>query len=190
MKNLVILGVIVVLIVGSIIFLTRSKEESKIITTSEGEQVQTGLLSGELAEEGKLAPDFTLVDFEGNLVKLSDFKGKAVFIDFWAAWCPFCTDEMPEVEKLHQEFGGDVVILGIHRTNTESKEVGEAFAREEINVTYVLLQDKTDEVYKAFTSGISGMPVAAWLDKNGVVVKLKIGPKTLEEMRQNIELTL
>ena len=190
MRNIIILVVIVVLIVGSIIFLTRSKEESKIVTTPEGEQVQTGLVVGGSAKEGKLAPDFTLIDFDGNSVKLSDFKGKPVFIDFWAAWCPFCTDEMPDIEKLHKEFGDDLIILGIHRTNTESKEVGEAFAKEEIKVTYTLLQDKTDEVYKAFTSGISGMPVSAWLDKDGVVVKLKIGPKTTEEMRQNIESTL
>lgn len=191
MRNAIILVVIVVLIIGSVFFLNRSKEESKTVTTSGGEQITTGVLSDAKAQEGKMAPDFALVDFEGKTVKLSDLQGKPVFIDFWTKWCPFCTDEMPDIEKLHQEFGppagGDVVVIGIHRTNTESKEVGKKFAREEINVTYILLQDTTDDVYKAYTPGFAGMPVAAWIDKNGIIVKLKIGPKTEEEMRQNTQ---
>lgn len=191
MRNVILLIVVVVLIIGSIIFLNQSKEKSKKTTTSTGEQVTTGLTDQSVeAEEGKPAPDFTLVDFGGKPVKLSDLRGKGVFIDFWAAWCPFCTGEMPDIEKLHQEFGDKVVILGIHRTNTESKEVGEDFARNDVKVTYTILQDKTDEVYKAYIPGFAGMPVAAWIDKDGVLIKLKIGPKTAEEMRQNIEAIL
>ncbi len=190
MKNYAILGVVVVLIIGAIIFLTQSKESSKVVTSNTGENVETGLEGSAEAEEGKLAPDFTLVDFEGNTVRLSDFKGKGVFIDFWTAWCPFCTDEMPDIEKLHQELGDKVVILGIHRTNTESKDVGKDFADNKVGVTYTILQDTSDEVYKAYTSGISGMPVAVWIDKDGKIVKIKIGPKTPEEMRQNTEAVL
>lgn len=190
MRNYIFLGIIVVLIIGVIAFLTLSKQQSKEVTTSSGEQVTTGLSEGqeiETAEEGKLAPDFTLVDFEGKTVKLSDLKGKPVFIDFWTKWCPFCIDEMPEIEKIHKEFGDQIVVLGIHRTNTESASVGEDFARKDIKVTYQILQDKDDEVYKAYTPGFAGMPVAAWIDKDGILVKLKIGPKTTEEMRDNVE---
>ncbi len=197
MRNYIFLGTIVVLIIGTIAFLTLSKQESKEVTTSSGEQVTTGLSEDqeiETAEEGKLAPDFTLVDFEGKTVKLSDLKGKPVFIDFWTKWCPFCTEEMPEIEKIHQEFGppagGNLVVLGIHRTNTESATIGKSFARDDAKVTYTILQDKTDEVYKAFTPGFAGMPVAAWIDAEGILVKLKIGPKTAEEMRENIKAIL
>lgn len=191
MRNAIILVVIVVLIIGAVFFLNRSKEESKTVTTSEGEQITTGVLSDAKAQEGKPAPDFTLVDFEGKTVKLSDLQGKPVFIDFWTKWCPFCTEEMPVIEKIHQEFGppagGELVVLGIHRTNTEAVSVGEDFAKNDAKVTYPILFDKTDEVYKAYTPGFAGMPVAVWIDKSGIVVKLKIGPKTEEEMRQNIQ---
>ncbi len=197
MRNIIILIVIVILIVGTIIFLTQSKETSKEATSASGEQVTTGLSKDQpvsKAEVGKPAPDFTLVDLEGNIVRLSDFKGKPVFIDFWTKWCPFCTDEMPDIEALHKEFGppagGELVVLGIHRTNTESAEVGRDFARNDVKVTYTILQDKTDEVYKAYTPGFAGMPVAAWIDKDGKIVKLKIGPKTAEEMRKNVEAIL
>lgn len=191
MRNVIILIVLVVAIIGAIIFLNRSKEESRTVTTEDGEQIITGITSDTKAEEGGEAPDFILVDFEGRLVKLSDLKGKPVFIDFWAEWCPFCTDEMPDIEKIHKEFGppagGELVVLGIHRTNTESAKVGKDFAKDEVKVTYMILQDKTDEVYSAYTPNFAGMPVAAWIDKNGLLVKLKIGPKTPEEMRKNVE---
>jgi peroxiredoxin len=177
MRNSIILVILVGLIIGAIFFLNFSKEESKTVTTSEGEEVVTGVSeSGSKAEEGKEAPDFTLVDFEGKIVKLSDLKGKAVFIDFWAAWCPFCTDEMPDIEKLNNEFGDDLVVLGIHRTNTESVEVGRSFAQDEVGVTYNILQDKTDEVYAAYTPNFAGMPVAAWIDKDGTLVKKTTNP--------------
>lgn len=185
------------MIVGAIAFLTFTKKGAKEVTTATGEKITTGLSEDQevqTAEEGKNAPDFTLVDFEGNTVKLSDLKGKPVFIDFWTKWCPFCTEEMPEIEKIHQEFGppagGNLVVLGIHRTNTESATVGKAFARDDAKVTYTILQDKTDEVYKAYTPGFAGMPVAAWIDAEGILVKLKIGPKTTEEMRKNIKAIL
>ncbi len=193
MRNYILLGVVVVLIIGAIAFLTLSKNDSKKVTTDSGETVTTGLSENQdvqIAEEGKPAPDFTLVDFDDKVVKLSDLKGKPVFIDFWTKWCPFCTEEMPEIEKIHQEFGDRVVVLGIHRTNTESASVGKAFARDDVKVTYNILQDKTDEVYKAFTPGFAGMPVAAWIDADGVLVKLKIGPKTTEEMRENVKALL
>ena len=194
MRNVVILVIIVILIVGAVFFLSQSKEESRTVTTESGDQVTTGAVGDTKAEEGKPAPGFTLEDIEGNVVNLSDFKGKPIFIDFWTKWCPFCTEEMPQIEKIHQEFGpptgGDLVVLGIHRTNTEAASVGEDFAKNDAKVTYPILLDKTDEVYKAYTSGFAGMPLAAWIDKDGIIVKLKIGPKTEEEMRENLEAIL
>lgn len=52
------------------------------------------------------APDFTVKDLDGKSVSLSDFKGKILFLDFWATWCPPCVISSPEVEKLHQEYNG------------------------------------------------------------------------------------
>src|SRR5262245_61519597 len=57
-------------------------------------------------DQGQLAPDFTLKDKNGKEVKLSDYRGDLVFLNFWATWCPPCVDEMPEMELLNRAFKG------------------------------------------------------------------------------------
>jgi peroxiredoxin len=73
--------------------------------------------AAEAAEQGRgrAAPDFTLPDLQGKPIRLSDFRGKAVIIDFWATWCPPCVFQVPELNKLaaaHRE-KGDVVVIGV-----------------------------------------------------------------------------
>lgn len=138
-------------------------------------------------ELGQKAPDFTLKDFDGNDVSLSQFYGqKALVLDFWAAWCPFCVGEMPELEKAQQAYKDELVMIGVHRTDSgESIQTGKKFALEQ-GVTYLLLQG-TAEIYQASTKGVTGMPVAVYIDKNGAVRDIKLGPKTAEEIKERVE---
>lgn len=136
-------------------------------------------------EVGSKAPDFTLADFSGNSVALSSFAGKPVFVDFWASWCPPCVEEIPEIEKIAREFP-ELVVLGIHRTETEDKETGAAFAKG-LGVTYSLLQDSKGDVYKTYTAGQRVMPYSVFIDKNGVIAEIKAGAKTVEEMREKVK---
>ena len=137
------------------------------------------------SEVGQKVLDFELEDFNGGKVKLSDFAGKSVFIDFWAAWCPFCVSEMPEIEKIHQEFKDKLVVLGIHRSETEAIDAGAKFAKER-GVTYPLLKDAKGSVYKTLTGGRQFMPYAIYLDKDGKIFKVKAGPKTAEEISEAV----
>ncbi|MBI4133719.1 TlpA family protein disulfide reductase [Candidatus Uhrbacteria bacterium] len=134
---------------------------------------------------GDQAPIFLLADFEGSQVQLSNLRGTPVLIDFWAAWCPFCVDEIPAIEEIHQEFGGRIVVLGIHRTDTESREAGARFA-ESLGVTYSLLQDTDGSVYRTYTGGQRFMPVAFFIDASGIIRERIYGPKTAVEMRAAI----
>ncbi|MBT5808295.1 TlpA family protein disulfide reductase [Candidatus Uhrbacteria bacterium] len=135
---------------------------------------------------GQIAQDFTLTSFDGETVSLSDFEGQSVFLDFWAAWCPFCIGEIPEIEAIHQSYGSDVVVIGIHRTATEPAERGEKFVNE-LGVTYLLLKDDLDEVYGAYSGGRPFMPLAILIDGDGVIVERFIGPKTSEQMHAAFE---
>lgn len=175
-KTLVLIVVLTV-IVGAILVMANPFRNGQSPITQQ---------SGSSSEVGQKAVDFELEDFNGQKVKLSDFKGTPVFIDFWAAWCPFCVEEMPEIEKVHQEFRDRLVVLGIHRTETENVSKGTEFAKER-GVTYMLLKDSTGQVYKTLTGGRNFMPYAVYIDKNGVIKNVKAGPKTAEEIKKNAE---
>lgn len=178
-KNIVLI-VVLLIIVGAVLFLTNPFKSKKSSFVSQ-ENVATQTLS----EVGQKVPEFELEDFNGQKVKVASASGKPVFIDFWAAWCPFCVEEMPEIEKIHQEFKGKIIVLGIHRSETEGIEKGAEFARER-GVTYTLLKDSTGEVYKTLTGGRNLMPYALYIDKEGKIVKFKAGPKIEEEMREAV----
>lgn len=133
---------------------------------------------------GQPAPAFSLETFEGGTVDLATVYGKkAVVVDFWAAWCPFCVAEMPELEKAHQDYGDELLIVGVHRTDTEAVNVGQRFALAR-GVTYPLVKDSDGSLYRA--AGGLGMPVAVFIDREGIVTEVKSGPKTAEEIGEKV----
>lgn len=177
-KAILTIGIVAVLLIFGI-FVFKGTQPVKDPTSDTAESVSSTTVS-------ERASDFSLESFEGETVSLEKFQGKAVFVDFWAAWCPFCVKEMPTIEKISQGFGNELIVLGIHRTETEDAETGAKFAKER-GVTYQLLKDSDGSVYKAYTGGRSFMPAAAFINKEGKVVKFLYGPKTEEQMRQYVK---
>lgn len=175
-KNIVLTIVIIFIVIAIIAFLNRPKNNSS-----------SPVIRKESSSEiGQKVSEFTLEDFDGQKIKLSQFAGSPIFIDFWAAWCPFCVEEMVEIETIHKEFGNKLIVLGIHRSETESIDKGAQFAKER-GVTYTLLKDSTGEVYKTLTGGRNFMPYALYIDRTGKIVSFKAGPKTAKEMSKEVE---
>lgn len=138
---------------------------------------------------GSRAEDFSLEELvSGKTVKLSDFKSnRAVFLNFWASWCPFCAQEMPDMATIQREFEKDIVILAINRA--EFGSVAEQFAKDiGAHGTYPLLLDQEDRVFKLY--GGFAMPTSFFIDKRGIIRSTAFGPLTLEEMRNRIRETL
>lgn len=181
MNKSITLIIVIIIIVGAILVLINpfQRKESPITTSRQNAS----------SEIGQKISEFELEDFNGQKVKVASASGKPIFIDFWAAWCPFCVEEMPEIEKIHQEFKDQLIVLGIHRSETESVTQGTEFAKER-GVTYPLLKDATGQVYKKLTGGRNFMPYALYIDKQGKIVKVKAGPKTVEEMREAVKTLL
>ena len=147
----------------------------------------------EAAEEVKTIPaiDFTLKDQYGNTHTLSDYKGKTVFLNFWATWCSPCRAEMPDIQKLYEEFQQeDVVILGVAAPNLgrEKSEEGIKGFLEENGYTYPVVMDTDAEAFQAY--GINSFPTTFMIDKDGNVFGYIPGQLSEETMRDIIRQTV
>ncbi len=131
---------------------------------------------------GHPAPDFALKDLDGNTVRLSDLRGKVVFINFWATWCPPCRAEMPEIEALHQEYKDKgVLVLGVDIAESENT-VRQYIQQGGFSWTIVL--DSTGEVARDYQ--IAAIPTSFFLDKEGIIRAVKVGAMTKREMEDKL----
>ncbi|MBL8023817.1 MAG: redoxin domain-containing protein [Elusimicrobia bacterium] len=112
------------------------------------------------------APGFSLQDTNGKTVSLADFKGKVVFLDFWATWCPPCRISMPDVEKLHRHFQGKPVqVLGLNLD--ENPEKVKRFV-EQKKIPYPVLLAGDSDVARSY--GVGGIPHFVLIDQDGRLV--------------------
>lgn len=124
-------------------------------------------------EEKPKAPDFTLKDLNGKEVKLTDHRGKIVFINFWATWCPPCRIEMPSMEKLYTEFKDkDFVILAIDLQESAGRV--KAF-KEDFKLNFLILLDSTGEV--GLNYGVMSIPTTYLVDRDGHLIGGALGPR-------------
>ena len=124
---------------------------------------------------GRIAPDFELPDLADKDVRLSDFRGKVVFLNFWATWCKPCREEMPSMEVLYKNFERDgLVVLAISIDRVTTKKDIPPFVKS-LNLTFPILIDswgQTDKRYK-----LMGVPESYIIDQQGVLREKVIGPK-------------
>lgn len=143
------------------------------------------------ADPGELpAFDFTLKDQNGTEHKLSDYKGKVVFLNFWATWCPPCKQEMPHIEELYKEYNlnkDEVVILGVTGTH-DQKEQDIYDYLDENNYTFPTVIDRTGEVFGNYN--INSYPTTFMIDKDGNIYGYTVGALNKSTMNQIINQTL
>ncbi|MFC0187459.1 redoxin domain-containing protein [Fictibacillus aquaticus] len=139
-------------------------------------------------KQGNKAPDFELDTLSNGKMKLSDQKGKVVFINIWASWCPPCRAEMPEMESFYQKYGGKrAEILAVNLTDSDSRKAAKEFA-DKNKLTFPILLDSSGQVgstYQAVT-----IPTTYIIDQDGVIVNKHIGPMdfgTMEKYMENAE---
>ena len=136
---------------------------------------------------GKPAPDFTLEALDGKPVKLSDFRGKAVLLNFWATWCGPCKVEMPWFVDLQKQYGPQgLQIIGIAMDDS-GKDTIEKFAKE-MGVNYTIVQGK-EAIGDAY-GGIPGLPTTFFIDRNGRVIDSSAGLVGKSEIEESIKRAL
>jgi peroxiredoxin len=122
-----------------------------------------------------LAPpvDFNLLDLTGKRVILSDFKGKIVFLNFWATWCSPCREEMPSMQKLYTRFKDkDFAMLAVS-LNEPASAVKKFF--KDYSLTFTALLDSDGELMSPY--GIRGIPNTFIIDRDGTIIGKAFGPR-------------
>lgn len=130
------------------------------------------------------APDFNLKDQYGVVHSLENYKGKVIFLNFWATWCPPCKKEMPDIENIYKEYGEnkkDVVILGV---NSEKENEVKKFLKDK-GYTFPTVIDENSEVMRKYF--IQAFPTSFVIDKEGNVYGYVMGGLTKEQIKQVIE---
>ncbi|MGD6858264.1 TlpA disulfide reductase family protein [Bacillus infantis] len=119
-------------------------------------------------EPGNKAPDFTLTDIEGKTVSLSDYKGKRVFLNFWASWCPPCKAEMPDMQELYEEKAiGDFEILAVNMTFIEKNKGDEMDFVKDNGLTFPIPLDVKGQVMGEYE--IMAYPTSFFIDSDGII---------------------
>ncbi len=130
------------------------------------------------------APNFSLKDYSGNTVALSDFQGKSIIVNSWAVWCPFCVKELGDFAKLQQEFGDKITIIPIDRA--ESLELTKSYTDDlGVTDTLIFLLDPKDSFYRSI--GGFSMPETIFVDGEGNILFHKRGPMTFDEMKSKVQ---
>lgn len=132
------------------------------------------------------APDFTLADSSGTPVKLSDFHGKVVLVNFWATWCHGCQLEIPWIVEFQKELGGKgLAVVGVSTDDDGWNSVRPWMKDRNINYVIAIGDEALTKKY-----GVTEMPVTALVDRNGRIAELHSGVIDRADMRQKIELLL
>lgn len=145
---------------------------------------------------GQVAPDFELTDFDGGRHRLSDYRGKVVYLNFWATWCVPCRAELPEIYRLQGDYGDRLAVIEINKAESVGKArdffdglgrldggKGVSYAVDGIDPTAVLYD-------RYLTLPVDALPISVFIDERGVVSKLYNGQMRYEEMKAAVEAAL
>lgn len=139
---------------------------------TKNESPESKLRDSSLTPGDKKASNFTLKSTDGKEIKLSDYKGKIVILDFWATWCGPCRRGVPELISIQKEFKDDVVIIGISLDAESTKDDIKPFMKE-MGINYPIVYGD-DKVVTDF-GGIEAIPTSFVIDRQGNIVDQHVG---------------
>lgn len=138
------------------------------------------------SDDEQKAPDFTVLDSEGNKVKLSDYRGKPVVLNFWATWCYYCKQEMPDFDKAYEKYPG-VHFMMVNATDgaRETAAAAKEYIKEQ-NFDFPVFFDTESEAASAYY--VTGLPSTFFINKDGEVVTYANGMLDLQTLEKGIEM--
>lgn len=151
-------------------------------------QTMTNTTSSKHPLVGKEASDFELKDMKGNTVKLSDYKGKKVYLKFWATWCGPCRQSMPELNKLVEEKDRDFEILTIMAPGLQGEKTEEEFVKWFDQQDYKSVPVLYNPDGSAFANyQVRSIPTEVFIDSQGKIGHVQLGAISNEEAKKIIK---
>lgn len=144
----------------------------------------TGAIDTDPPEVGELAPDFALASVRdpGEVLKLSDYRGTAVILNWYASWCGPCKEEIPAFEAAYQEVGADqLTVFGVNYIESQEKAEG---ILDEFGATYPATMDTNAAISDQWR--VVNMPTTYFIDADGVIVSRIFGPLSLDELADQL----
>ena len=136
---------------------------------------------------GKPAPAFTLVSLDGKKVSLSDYKGKAVLVNFWATWCGPCKLEMPWFVDFQKKYGDQgFTVLGVAEDDAGKDEIAKFATRMKLDYPVLLADDKVGKAY----GGVEYLPTSYYVGRDGKIIEQTTGLISKDEVEANIKKAL
>ena len=141
----------------------------------------------ETTEPDYSAPDFTMLDMEGNEVTLASFFGKPIILNFWASWCGPCKSEMPDIQKFYEAYGEDIHFLIVNCTDgsRETVETAKAFLAD-TGYTFPVYFDTTS--MGGYTYGASSIPLTYFIDAEGNLMAYYMGAMSESILQQGVDM--
>ncbi len=137
--------------------------------------------------EMKIAPDFTLQSLDGKTVHLSDFRGKAILLNFWATWCEPCKVEMPWIVDLQQKYASEgLQVVGVAMDDASPDEIAKFTRQMGVNYPVVIGKDAVADSY----GGLPFLPTTFYIGRDGKIVDKVLGIKGRGEIEDDIKKAL
>ena len=188
MNNKVLIALVALLAIAGVLYpkLSSGMQTQQLATTPPA-TTQAPEETGEPTEatqpETIPAPDFTVLDWDGNEVKLSDYTGKPIVLNFWANWCGPCQMEMPEFNNKYEELGGEVTFLMVHvgaDVDAGKEKVTEG------GYAFPVVFDKDSQAAAIY--GVSAFPTSFFIDKEGNLQAYYVGAMDANLLQQGIDM--
>lgn len=175
--KLIVLTLIMIMIV---MFIQQRLEQDQRLT---GSNYEVDLSEKQVLEKGETAPDFELTTLDGETVRLSDFKGQKVVLNFWATWCPPCKVEMPHFQEYEEKHAAkeNVVLLAANLTYKEKNvDLVESFVNSR-DITFPILMMDNDRLVRTYE--VLTMPSTFFIDTDGKLQRQMTGAIDLKQLK-------